>query len=180
MGPGQIGGTPEEIIAAIAATWTSQEEAGLRSVTKSGQRYRTLCESPISCNNIVSDVVCSTSNPSQKKWARYLVCAVCLLVFLLALNAKVSKYESESLHRLPMNPASASKLWLDGEKNSLQMPSGFVPLFWLAAFLFAAYAIRIDSREPIDDTAIPRCLPFFELHRFLRPPPARALIPASL
>jgi hypothetical protein len=110
---------------------------------------------------------------------------LCLLVFLLALSAKLALYR-QSANVPQANAISCAKLWLNGDKmeaeprgaanrHSLadQRASGFVPLLWLAIVLFfRSVQITGGRTEKRDRVFIPRHSCLLHLERFLRPPPA--------
>lgn len=94
-----------------------------------------------------------------------------LLVFLLALNAKLSLYDQPE----HANTVNSSKLWLNGQK--MEPP----PATLVLAVLSVAYVVlrlrfprspwqRVRIQEPK-----PSRLTAFRAHRFLRPPPVSRL-----
>ena len=104
----------------------------------------------------------------QVVFVRIMVSALVVLVFVLALRAKLSLYDPP--HRAAINPAAASKLWVSGEKLKTAVLWLF-SLPWLAAlFLFPTQSRRVFPVQPVRRRARPFALS--ELYRFLRPPPA--------
>jgi len=103
---------------------------------------------------------------------RLFVVALSLLVFLLALNAKLSLYEQPT----PVNATTSSKLWLNGQK--MEQPTATLVL----AVLSVAYVVlrlrfprspwqRVQVQEPV-----PSRLTAFRARRFVRPPPSSLLV----
>jgi len=99
---------------------------------------------------------------------RFVVAALVVLVFSLALRAKLSLYDPPRPGTI--NPAAASKLWVSGDK--LKTVTGTLPVLWLAPLLFfvlpVCRVLTLATASPL----IPRHLDRLELFRFLRPPPA--------
>ena len=94
--------------------------------------------------------------------------ALVVFVFVLALGAKLSMYDPP--HPGAINPVSASKLWVSGEKLET-MPPGLLPVLWLTTLLFFLPRVpRILRSEPCR-THAPRRSDLRELYRFFRPPP---------
>jgi hypothetical protein len=105
----------------------------------------------------------------QKTRRRWLVAALAVFVFVLALRAKLSLYDPPQQGKI--NAAAAAKLWVTGEKAKA-VPTGTLPTLWLAAFLVSFFrARRVLALAPASPLA-PRHLDRLELFRFLRPPPA--------
>lgn len=96
------------------------------------------------------------------------VVALSLFVFLLALNAKLSMYDSPA----QANATTSSKLWLNGQKIEGQAQMILVIAVLAVAFLplgmrfprspWTKVELQVPASAP---------LPAFEIHRFLRPPP---------
>jgi len=105
----------------------------------------------------------------QAAYARVLVAVLAAFVFVLALRAKLSLYEPP--HSGSINPAAASKLWVNGEKLKSAVP-GSLALLWLAALLFFPPPTRYILCSNPGRTPAHRHLSRGELYRFLRPPPA--------
>jgi hypothetical protein len=100
---------------------------------------------------------------------RWLVFALAVCVFVLALRAKLSLYDPPQVGSV--NPASVSKLWVSSDKIRTAAPA-LLPVLWLTALLsLLPPAIRILRSEPGSAPA-PRHFTQRELYRFLRPPPA--------
>ncbi len=103
---------------------------------------------------------------SRAQWLRYAIFALCVVVLLFAVKAKMSQYEGLAPH----SPVVSAKLWVDGEKMELRTVAPvFSLVFWIVAaiVLLTTKAPRLPELAP----APPRDR-LFELHRFLRPPPA--------
>jgi len=95
--------------------------------------------------------------------------ALVVFVFVLAFRAKLSLYDPP--HPGSINPAAASKLWVNGEKLKTAVPA-LLPFLWLAALLFfPPPAGRVHRSEPGWTPAL-RPVSLGERYRFLRPPPA--------
>jgi len=100
---------------------------------------------------------------------RFAMVLLSLLVFLLALNAKLSAYDQPP----SLNGPSSSKLWLNGQKMEAQAPSSLV-----LAVLSVAFILVQSSRENPSwpraqfQTPVAKASHLVHLHRFLRPPPA--------
>ena len=103
----------------------------------------------------------------RAKQVRVFVVVLSLLVFLLALNAKLSLYDQPA----HANTVNSSKLWLNGQK--MEQPQATLVL----AVLSVAYVVlrlrfprsrwqRAWIQEPR-----PSRLTAFRAYRFLRPPP---------
>jgi len=93
----------------------------------------------------------------QAAGSRIVVAALVVFVCVLALRAKLSLYDPP--HPGSINPAAASKLWVNGEKLKTAVPA-LLPFLWLAALLFfPPPARRVLRSEPGWTPA-------------LRPPPA--------
>jgi len=106
---------------------------------------------------------------AQARKIKLFVVILSLLVFLLALDAKLSLYERSAHADSP----SSSKLWLNGQKMEAQTPPILVLAVLSAVLLFLRPRFH---RSPWTKTRIvvlvPSFLPDFEQHRFLRPPPS--------
>jgi TRAP-type C4-dicarboxylate transport system permease small subunit len=100
---------------------------------------------------------------------RFLLVVACVLVFAFALHAKVAVY-----HQSPQpQTATSAKLWLNGEKAGLPLPSG-LPVLWFAAMAVILLCRQGQSRyEAVSRTLVPAQASQHYLHRFLRPPPVR-------
>jgi len=107
-------------------------------------------------------------NPRQAAFRRLVVAALAVLVFSLALRAKLSLYDPP--HPGSINPAAASKLWVSGDK--LKTVTGILPVPWLAPLLFFVLPVRRVLTLATASPLILRYLDRLELFRFLRPPPA--------
>jgi hypothetical protein len=107
------------------------------------------------------------------KGLRYVILVLSLFVFLFALRAKVSQYpQSGTVH------PEASKLWLNGQKMELGAcveSSQNILLGMLAVILlFALPPVRRARATDVScDVVAHSSTDPFQLHRFLRPPPAR-------
>lgn len=104
----------------------------------------------------------------QTACRRILVSALIVLVFVLALRAKLSLYDPP--HAGSISPASASKLWVSSEK--LKAVTGTLPVLWFAPLLFFVSPPRRVLAFAIAGPLIMGDFAQFELFRFLRPPPA--------
>ena len=105
----------------------------------------------------------------RAKQLRLFVVLLSLLVFVLALNAKLSLYE-QPLHA---NATNSSKLWLNGQKMEAQTPATLLVLAVLpVAFIVLRLRFHVSPwpKVPIR-VSVPSSLNAFEVHRFLRPPP---------
>ena len=104
----------------------------------------------------------------SKKQLSFFVVLLALLVFLLALNAKLSLYE-QPLHP---NATNSSKMWLNGQKMEAQPPTVLVFAIVSVVFLLVR-PLPFRAAWPRAEFHIgpPAPLPAFHLHRFLRPPP---------
>lgn len=107
-------------------------------------------------------------SPRARKIKLFVV-ILSLLVFLLALDAKLSLYERSAHADAP----STSKLWLNGQKMEAQTPLILVLAVLSAVLLFLRPRFRRSpwTRARVI-SLVPSFLPDFEQHRFLRPPPA--------
>jgi hypothetical protein len=105
----------------------------------------------------------------QAACRRVLLAALVVFVFVLALRAKLSLYDTQ--HPGSINPAAASKLWVNGEKLETAVPA-LLPFLWLAALLFFPPPARRVLRSEAAWTPVPSPASLDELYRFLRPPPA--------
>ena len=108
-------------------------------------------------------------NRRQAACRRLLVAALVVFVFGLALQAKLSLYDTP--HPGSINPAAAAKLWVSGEKAKV-VPTGTLPALWLAPLLFSVFPLRRVLALSHERPLAPRHLDRLELYRFLRPPPA--------
>lgn len=103
---------------------------------------------------------------------RLLLLAACLVVFFFAFHAKVEAYDC-GLGATP-TAATASKLWVDGQKTEVPSFSSTLVALWFSVILFyevdLCRAPRIVSpfRKP---TLVRASL--LDAHSFRRPPPAR-------
>ena len=104
----------------------------------------------------------------QAQRLRWVVVALAVCVFVLALRAKLSLYDPP--HPGSINPVSASKLWVSGEKLKTAVP-GLLPLLWLGALLLFPLPARYIFSLELGRAPAPRHLAPRELYRFLRPPP---------
>lgn len=105
----------------------------------------------------------------QKARRRWLVAALIVFVFVLALRAKLSLYDPPQPGKI--SAAAAAKLWVNGEKAKM-VPTGTLPALWLAAWLVCFFpARRVLSLAP-EILLAQGLLDRLELYRFLRPPPA--------
>lgn len=101
-----------------------------------------------------------------------MICLLCLFVFFLGLQQKLFlSAHHGSGSTFETTPSS----WQQPNKmeNKLELDSLlFLPPVWLVARLFSriltAYSLRPEQVTDI----VPRYCSLFELHRFLRPPPA--------
>jgi len=97
------------------------------------------------------------------------VAALVVFVFVLALRAKLSLYDPP--HPGSINPAAASKLWVNGEKSRTAAPA-LLPLLWVAALLFFPFSAQHVFHSKPGPTPVLRPASLGKLYRFLRPPPA--------
>ena len=106
--------------------------------------------------------------PPGTKHIRFAIIVLSLLVFLLALNAKLSAYDVPP----HVNGPISSKLWLNGQKMEAQAPSLLV-LAVLSLCLLLFRPVRERSRWPRVQfqNGTSTALELLHLHRFLRPPP---------
>jgi len=104
----------------------------------------------------------------QKACRRWLVAALAVCVFSLALRAKLSLYDPPQPGKI--SAAAAAKLWVSGEK--LKTMPGTLPVLWLAPLLFSVFPVRRILALAPERPLASRHLDRLELFRFLRPPPA--------
>ncbi|HWY70633.1 MAG TPA: hypothetical protein VNX88_18340 [Terriglobales bacterium] len=107
--------------------------------------------------------------PRRATQLRFGIVILSLLVFFLALNAKLSAYD----YPPSVNGPSSAKLWLNGQKMEAQTPSSLVLAIFSVAFIFLR-PLREKLRWPRAQfqTSTPTAFELLQLHRFLRPPPA--------
>src|SRR5579872_859883 len=103
----------------------------------------------------------------SKKQLTLLVIFMALLVFLLALNAKLSLYE-QPLHP---NATNSAKMWLNGQKMEAQPTVLVFAIVSVLFLLIRPLPFRAAWPRAEFHFGPPAPLPPFELHRFLRPPP---------
>jgi len=109
-------------------------------------------------------------NSRQGEWLRWIVVALAVCVFALALRAKLSQYDPPRVGSV--NLASVSKLWVGGDKVKAEAPPVLLPVLWLTALLLLLPPARRISRSKLSRTPALRPVALFEMYRFLRPPPA--------
>jgi hypothetical protein len=102
---------------------------------------------------------------------RTLLLAVCVLVFLFALRAKVAVYNGNAPAKV--TPTTSAKLWLSGQKMEVQsLDSSTAIWFWLALLsLFTLVLHRESIAQVASRSPLPSNVSLRYLHRFLRPPP---------
>jgi hypothetical protein len=105
----------------------------------------------------------------QNARRRWLVAALAVFVFALALRAKLSLYDPPQPGKI--SAAAAAKLWVNGEKARM-VPAGTLPILWLAPLLFSVFPVRRILALAPERPLASRHLDRLELFRFLRPPPA--------
>ena len=105
----------------------------------------------------------------QAGYRGLLVAGLALLVGVLALQAKLSLYDPPRPGAI--NPAAASKLWVNGEKAETVAP-GLLPVLWAPALLSFLPPVHPILRSEPGRAFAPRHFWLRELYRFLRPPPA--------
>jgi uncharacterized membrane protein YhaH (DUF805 family) len=113
-------------------------------------------------------------NRTSRQWWWYVVYLLCVCVFLLRLNAKMSAYDAPA----HANSSASSKLWANGAKMEIRSAVAFSPLLWLAALiLFALHLLfaTASRRLEVGYASYPSITPQFTPFRFLRPPPAFSL-----
>ncbi len=103
----------------------------------------------------------------QAKKLTYFMLALALFVFLFALHAKVSLYQSPG-------DGGVSKLWLNGQKmdvvNSLESAAtALAGLLTVALFIFSLPSPYVRGWSYLEPAYLPTTS--FEFSRFLRPPP---------
>jgi len=108
-------------------------------------------------------------NSRRAEWLRWVIVALAVCVFALALRAKLSQYDPPQVGSV--NPVSASKLWVGGDKVKTAAPVQ-LPVLWLAALLLFLPPARRIVRAEFSRTPPLRPIALRELYRFLRPPPA--------
>jgi len=108
-------------------------------------------------------------NSRQGACRRWLVAALLVFVFALALRAKLSLYDPPQAGKI--SAAAAAKLWVSGEKAKVVL-TGALPALWLAALLVSFFPARRVLGLAAESPLAPRHLDRLELFRFLRPPPA--------
>lgn len=104
----------------------------------------------------------------QRACRRWLVAALMVFVFALAVRAKLSLYDPPQPGKV--SPAAASKLWVNGEKARMVL-TGALPALWLAPLLFSVFPARRVLGLAPESPLASRHLDRLELFRFLRPPP---------
>lgn len=107
---------------------------------------------------------------NERVW-RSLLLGLCALVFFFALHAKTALYNGAA--PVKVTTATASKLWLDGQKIEVRsVDSDTDTLFWVAVFCLFGPCL---TREPVVQRAtLNSAIGTSTLHyrrRFLRPPP---------
>jgi len=103
----------------------------------------------------------------QTACSRILVSALVVLVFVLALRAKLSLYDPP--HAGSISPAAASKLWVSSDK--LKTVTGMLPVLWFTPLLLFFFPPRRVLAFAIADRLVMRDFERFQRFRFLRPPP---------
>ena len=103
----------------------------------------------------------------QAACSHLFVSALVVLVFVLALRAKLSLYDPP--HAGSISPASASKLWVGSEK--LKAMTVTLPVLWFASLLLFFFPPRRVLTFAIAGPLSERDFDQFERFRFLRPPP---------
>ena len=100
--------------------------------------------------------------------------SMCALVFMFALHAKTSGYNGDAPPKV--TPATASKLWLNGQKMEVQsVDTSTAITFWMAVVcLFGLFLHGEPRGRDLLLTPAPSHFTLLYLHRFLRPPPAVA------
>jgi hypothetical protein len=103
-----------------------------------------------------------------------LLLAMCVLVFLFALRAKVAVYNGNAPAKV--TPTTSAKLWLSGQKMEAQsLESSTEIWFWLALLsLFTLVQHREPVAQRVSRSPLPSNISLHYLHRFLRPPPLLA------
>jgi hypothetical protein len=100
-----------------------------------------------------------------------LLLAACLVVFFFAFHAKVGAYD-HGLGAKP-TPATASKLWVDGQKTEVPSFASTLIVLWFAVLLFYQFDLY---RAPgiVSSFLTPAAVrvSLLDARRFLRPPPA--------
>jgi len=108
-------------------------------------------------------------NSSQSARRRWLIAALAVFVFALALRAKLSLYDPPQPGTVQV--AAAAKLWVNGDKPRLPF-TGLLPVLLLTAVFRCLVPARLALGSlPVSPRAARQRQPF-ELFRFLRPPPA--------
>jgi hypothetical protein len=99
---------------------------------------------------------------------------MCALVFMFALHAKTSVYNSGAPAKV--TPTTASKLWFSGNKMEVQaIDSSTAILFWMAfACLFGLFLHSKRRVQSVFLSPPPRNRSLRYVQRFLRPPPFQA------
>ena len=104
----------------------------------------------------------------KAKWQIAVLVLLAGLVFLFALNAKLSLYD-QPLHPTGLN---SSKMWLNSQKMELQAPTLLLlPLLSVALLFLAPRLHRTPWPKPHLEVALPTLFSAHGLRRFLRPPP---------
>jgi len=103
---------------------------------------------------------------------RLLLLAACLVVFFFAFHAKVEAYD-HGLGAKP-TPATASKLWVDGQKAEVPSFTLTLIVLWFAVILLRKVDLRRAPRivNPFRKPALVR-VSVLDAHSFRRPPPGR-------
>jgi len=101
-----------------------------------------------------------------------LLLAACAVVFFFAFHAKVGAYD----HGLGAKPtaATASKLWLDGQKTEIPPLGSTLIVLWFAVIVLHHVPLCRAARtgEAVRKPA-PARVSLLDAHSFRRPPPAR-------
>jgi hypothetical protein len=109
----------------------------------------------------------------ERVW-RALLLTLCALVFMFALRAKLSVYNGGGPPKV--TPATASKLWLSGQKLEVApVDSANNVLFWVGVLCLFGLCLHRELRvQSILITPPPRTFSLRYIHRFLRPPPIQS------
>lgn len=109
----------------------------------------------------------------QEGLLRKLLLGLCALVFFFALHAKTAVYNGGA--PVKVTTATASKLWLDGQKmQTRSVDSNPSALFWMAvSCLCGLYLHRETFVQRVVVTSSSATSTLHYRRRFLRPPPVQ-------
>ncbi len=119
----------------------------------------------------MSAMIASAASWMRSKAGRYVVALLCIAVFLLVLNARLSVYQSD--HFRLSNAGSSTTLLIADQKMEVRAIPVLIPTLCLAVALLLALSRPVvlwSVRPPEQPVRV--ISERFELHRYLRPPPS--------